>query len=317
MSISRGSWEKIADFENNKGLIRDPITVYLNPSSECLIRLLSFEKHTNGLFSIIAVFPQGLSVWTGAIITDEKLQETVKNLHSTISNLSKTEISNIQKSFREASFPQANWGGIQAFDLNEDRTVQFLELVREKEEINQTSLEEILESIGLRLPEKYFQNEISSLMEDGKIDEAWCKAIELQKNNYFEIIWEVVENFNIGHSHDEVDRLINMYENIAHNNPKYADTAVERLITLTGEKYPNKDDKIIRLEKQITLAMRMKEKNTDLISRLFSELCNLNLDNNINIFSASGLIELARLMRLLNESSLKNDDPSNKLKLFK
>lgn len=322
MSESR-RWVKIADFENNIRFCGSPTALYLNQSSECIFRLLAFEKRENGLFTVVAVFSCGLGSYASSLIQNNKLRSDVVKSYPG-GNLSEADIVDINKPFLEASFAisksiggeLASWG-IEVWTINEDRVIQFLKLISAREEIDEVSLKAMLEET-LGSLEKYYQDEISRLMEAGKIDEAWGKALELQKQNYFEVIWAVVESFNVGHSQDEVGRLMSMYENIAQNNSKYADLALERLIVLTGEQYSSQKDKIVRLEKQMILVMRMKEKNNDLVSRLFSELCDFKFDDKIDIFTAHGLIKLASLIRSSNEYSLNQDQSSNTgLRLFR
>lgn len=141
-----------------------------------------------------------------------------------------------------------------------------------------------------------FSRDINELIEQGRDDLAWDKAVQLESKGYYELTWDMTE---AQLPHLDRNALIERYTHISQNNPMYADEALERLINIYGEeKGTTAEERSVILEKQFKLAMMMKIKNSVLISRLFNEMAGKPFSVNVvDITTVDGLIVIAREMR--------------------
>lgn len=297
MADSRAKWKVIETFDTNI-TIYGPIAVYYNTDiTQSTVGIIAFTQLEGDLFDVSAVFSGSINAGGPVCFSQGKNPAILDSLNPLA--LQEDDINQIHNQFKNLGFPQRNCCEILGSKLNGERLIEFIQLLNAVESIDPESLNHMMMLLKLKKPEETFVDEINILMDKGDIEEAWKKAVELQFEGYAEIIWQVAERFNEGHSKEFIPLLIEMYEYIAKVNPVYSEEALERLIILTGEKYSEPKDKVIRVETQFKIAMQMKGKDYQLISRLFTELCGIPLNNIINPFEPEGMLQLAGLMRAL------------------
>lgn len=307
MATTREKWQKITPPDAHADKI-----YFLNTNPKCRIRflVLQLEKETKEVeeeedlyrIRIYAVF-SGLignaSQFLG--IPSELSEGFVENpIGENEDEELREDIDAIHRIFELKDFGDQGFYNYIKGNLDDEKdAVKFLNLLNcAVEEVDQKTINDIQDLIKIFLEDEFIE-EANKQLEQGQDDVAWKKVVALEQQGYYELTWQITEA-----QFQYLDRnaLIDRYTHISQNNPVHADEALERLINFYGEEKDTaamQQEKTYKiLEKQFTLAMMMKKKNSTLISRLFNEMSGKPLSADfIDITTTEGLIELAREIR--------------------